>query len=202
MRTARKKSGRECFVCRHRECAAINLSIARGVSLGSIAKRHKLGYASVYRHSIRPHCFPPELKAKLLAGPTIEGTASLEKLKNIEGESLLLHLINLRHRLFAALDTAEYVGDGGMLSKVSGQLHHNFEITGRLLGDLGTNAPTYINNNNILILPSYIELRVELVNALAAFPEARTAVAQVLHTLEQKAIEADTKDMVALRAAA
>ena len=169
--------------------------------LGSISRRYKLGYATVYRHSIRPHCFPPELKAKLLAGPTIEGSVALEKLKTLEGKSLLLHLINLRHQLFAALDTAEYVGDGSMLSKVSGQLHHNFEITGRLLGDLGTTAPTYISNN-ILILPSYIELRVELVNALAAFPEAKQAVAQVLHSLEAKAIEADTKDMVALRAAA
>jgi hypothetical protein len=38
-----------------------------------------------------------------------------------------------------------------------------------------------------LILPAYIELRVGLVEALAPFPEAKLAVAQVLHRLEDKA---------------
>jgi hypothetical protein len=43
----------------------------------------------------------------------------------------------------------------------------------------------------VLILPAYIEMRVELVRALAPFPEARQAVAAVLHQIESKAA-ADT----------
>jgi hypothetical protein len=38
--------------------------------------------------------------------------------------------------------------------------------------------------------PAYIELRVGLVAALAPFPEARQAVAAVLHTIEGKAADA------------
>lgn len=64
------------------------------------------------------------------------------------------------------------------------KLHANLELTARLLGDLGVGGTT---NINVLIQPQYIELRVALVSALASFPEAKQAVAQVLHQLESKA---------------
>jgi hypothetical protein len=183
------KRGPECHVCKHRELAAINLALARGVSPRAIAKRYEIGEASLYRHARRPHCLPPQLKAKLIAGPSIAGV-DLDKVKETESQSLLMHLIGIRNRLFAALDSAEEMGDGGMLSRVVGQIHHNLELTGKLLGDLGVGSTTI---NNVLVLPAYVEMRVELVKALAPFPAARQAVAKVLHALEGKA----AKDIVA-----
>ena len=40
-------------------------------------------------------------------------------------------------------------------------------------------------------------VRVELVRALAPFPEARQAVAAVLHTIEAKAAEGVTRELAA-----
>ena len=120
-----------------------------------------------------------------MAGPDLAGV-DLDKLKESESQSLLANLVALRHRLFAALDAAEEYGDGGMLTRVSSQLHANLELTGKLLGDLGVGSTT---NVNVLIMPQYVELRVALVQALSAFPEAKLAVAQVLHQLESKAAE-------------
>jgi hypothetical protein len=97
----------------------------------------------------------------------------LDKLRTDESRSLLLHLVALRNRLFASLDAAEEYNDGKMPRHVAGQLHRNLEI-----GDLAVGSTTV---NNVLIAPQYISLRVELVKALAPFPEARFAVAQVLH---------------------
>jgi hypothetical protein len=97
-----------------------------------VARRYKVSETSVYRHAQRPQCLPPQLKAKLLAGPSIEGL-DLDKLRETESQSLLMHLINLRNRLFASLDSAEEVGDGSMLSRITGQIHHNLEVTGKLL---------------------------------------------------------------------
>ena len=74
-----------------------------------------------------------------------------------------------------------------MISRIAGQLHHNLEITGKLLGDLSTGGTTI---TNVTILPAYVEMRVELVRALAPFPDARQAVAVVLHAIEHKAAEA------------
>ena len=63
-----------------------------------------------------------------------------------------------------------------MAARVASQLHRNFELVGKLLGDLSTGGTTV----NVLLQPTYITMRVELVKALAPFPEARTAVALVL----------------------
>jgi len=38
---------------------------------------------------------------------------------------------------FASLDVAEEAGDSNMVCRVTGQLHQNLELTGKLLGDLG-----------------------------------------------------------------
>jgi len=181
-----------CTCCAHRERAAIDLALARGVSMNALAKRYGIGSDSLYRH--RKNHLPPQLRAQLIAGPSIEGV-DLDKLRETESQSLLANLVALRHRLFASLDTAEEAGDGNMLARVAGQLHRNMELVGKLLGDLS--AGTTINNN-VLVLPAYVTLRVELVRALQPFPEARQAVAAVLHRMEgdaAKEIEADTREL-------
>ena len=185
------KRGPQCTVCRHREHAAIDLGLARGVSVGALARRYRLGPDSVYRHS-KAH-LPPQLRAALLAGPDLD--IDLDRLRETESQSLLANLIAIRRRLFASLDTAEEHGDGNMISRVAGQLHHNLEITGKLLGDLSVGSTTI---TNILSQPAYVEMRVELVRALAPFPEARQAVASVLHAIEHKAadaVRADTRGL-------
>jgi hypothetical protein len=174
------KKGIRCHVCAHRERSAIDLALARGVSVTALARRYKLGPDSIYRHKGKH--LPATVRAKLLLGPDIE--IDLDRLKENESQSLLGKLVALRHRLFAALDTAEEFNDAGMLTRVSSQLHTNLELTGKLLGDLGVGGTT---NINVLIQPQYIELRVALVQALASYPEARHAVATVLHQLESKA---------------
>jgi hypothetical protein len=180
------KTGQRCSVCSHRELAQIDTALARGVAAPAIARRFKLGTDSIYRHG-RNH-LPPQLRARLIAGPDLD--IDLDRLKETESQSLLGNLVALRHRLFAALDAAEEFGDGMMLTRVSSQLHANLELTGKLLGDLGVGSTT----NNVLIQPQYVELRVALVQALASYPEARQAVAGVLHQLEHKAADAITAD--------
>ena len=186
------KRGAACSVCSHREHAAIDLAVARGVSVRALAKRYKLGVDSLYRHE-RNH-LPAQLRAKLIAGPDLD--IDLDRLKETESQSLLVHLVALRGRMFASLDVAEEHGDSGMVARVANQLHKNLEITGKLLGDLGIGSTSI--TNNILIAPQYVSMRVELVRALAPFPQARQAVAEALHTLEAKAAEAmaaDTREL-------
>src|SRR5262249_32349728 len=168
------KPGPQCSICKHREHAVIDLALARGVSVAALARRYGISTDILYRH--RKAHIPPQLRAKLIAGPDTD--IDLDKLRETESQSLLANLVPLRHRLFAALDLAEENGDGFMLTRVSSQLHVNLETTGKLLGDLGIGST---NVTNILIQPAYVEMRVELVRALAPFPQAREAVAAVLH---------------------
>jgi hypothetical protein len=176
-----------CSTCRHREHAAIDLALARGVAVRALARRYGLSIDSLYRHA-KAH-LPPQLRAQLVAGPDL--AVDLDRLRENESQSLLANLVGLRHRLFASFDTAEEHGDTHMITRIAAQLHHNLEITGKLLGDLGVGSTTI---NNVLVMPAYVEMRVELVRALAPYPEARQAVAQVLHTIEHKAADAIAVD--------
>ena len=121
--------GHRCNCCTHRERAAIDLALARGVSTYALEKRYGVSHDSLGRHA--RHHLPPQLRAKLM--------------------------------------------------------HKNLELVGKLLGTLGIGSTTV--NNNVLIMPAYIELRIGLVEALAPFPEAKVAVAQVLHRLEDRAAQ-------------
>jgi hypothetical protein len=171
------------------------LGLARGVAVRAPAKRFKLGADALYRHA-RNH-LPPQLRAKLVAGPDL-AAVDLDRLRTDESASLLGNLVALRHRLLAGLDAAEEAGDANMVARVANQLHRNFECVGKLIGDLHVGHTTI--NNNILVQAGYIELRHELVTALAPFPEARAAVAAKLHELEHKAAEAirgDTEGVLA-----
>ena len=173
----------KCTVCTHREHAAIDLALAWGVSTLALSRRYKLHNDALYRHR-RAH-LPAQLKAKLLTARELD--IDIEALREREGQSLLANLIALRTKLNMALDVALEHSDGAMISKLSGQLHTNFELVGKLLGDLAVGSHTTINN--VLIMPQYLAMRVQLINALAPFPEARVAVSQVLRAIESKAAQ-------------
>lgn len=178
----RRRTSNQCTVCNHREHASIDLALARGVSVRALARRFRpLSVDALYRHSARH--LPPQLRAKLIAGPDIEGV-DLDRLREAESQSLLSHLIALRNRLFSSLDVAEECGDSAMVARVAGQLHRNLEVTGELLGDLATGSTTI---NNVVVMPEYVAMRVELIKALSPYPDARQAVARILHRIESKA---------------
>jgi hypothetical protein len=187
------KIGRQCTVCQHRERAGVDLALARGVSVRALASRYKLGRDALYRH--QKNHLPAQLRASLIAGPDL--SIDLDRLRETESQSLLANLVNLRGRLFSSLDVAEEHGDANMAARVANALHTNLELTGKLLGDLTSG---HSNVTNVLVLPAYVEMRVELVNALRPFPDAARAVASVLHTIEHKAaeaIKADTRELAA-----
>lgn len=178
-KTSMGQRGPKCTICEHRERAAIDLGLARGVSIAALSQRYGVGSDALRRH--KANHLPPQLRAKLIAGPAID--LDLDKLRETESQSLLANLVAVRQRLFASLDTAEEHGDSHMVGRVVGQIHKNLELTGKLLGDLGVGTT---NVTNVLVSPVYMEMRVGLVNALAEFPEARMAVAAVLQQIEAR----------------
>jgi hypothetical protein len=171
-----------CTICRHRERPAIDLALARGITAKAVAKRYDIGIHALYRH--RKDHLTPAVKARLLAGPDTE--LDLENLKETEAQSLLAHVVALRHRIFGHLDLAEEVGDAYSAQRAVAQLPTNLELMARLLGELGVGST---HTTNILIAPQYLEMRVALVEALRPYPEAARAVSQALHRIETKAAD-------------
>jgi hypothetical protein len=91
-----------------------------------VAKRYGVSIDAVGRHA-REH-MPPQLRAKLTAGLDLD--IDLDRLRETESQSLLVHLVGLRNRLSASLDVAEECGDSAMVARVAHQLHENLTITG------------------------------------------------------------------------
>jgi hypothetical protein len=173
-----------CLTCTHREHAAIDLALARGVSVRELSRRYGITERALYYH--RKDHLPPHLRAKLIGVPELD--IDLDKLRETEGQSLLSHLIAIRNRLFAGMDQVAEP----LVPRFAAALHQNLEMIGKLVGSLGTGGNTTINN--ILITSDYVEMRVALLRALDSYPDAKIAVAQTLHAIEDKAAKTITLD--------
>jgi len=182
----RRRRSVRCNVCRHKDLAGIDLALARGIAVQALAKRYEVSTDSLYRHA-KAH-LPPQLRAQLISAAPDLGSVDLDKLRETESQSLLSHLVAIRGRLFGSLDFSEEHGDSNMVARITSQLHQNLELTGKLLGTLGTGHTT-INNSLIVTSEAYVQMRVAMLRALRPFPEAAQAVAQVLHTIEHEAVQ-------------
>lgn len=173
---------RECTVCAHPDRARVELALANRVPMRTVARRYTLSKEAAYRHR-RGHMPPQLIAALMLRGRPTD--VDLDKLRITESEGLLQHLVAQRGRLYKLADAAEDLGDINAATRVHGQLSRNLELTGKLLGELRTGSQSVVQN--ILIAPQYHQMRVALVQALRPFPDARTAVAAVLHKIEGEA---------------
>lgn len=166
-----------CQVCRSPDRAAIELARANGTSCRILGSRYDIHMDAIWRHSTNH--MSKELKARLKAA-AFDPEVDLDAIRIEESESLLSHLRAIRARLYRGIDNAETFGNLSDLAKMSGQIHKNIELTGKLVGDLRTGTV----NNMLILAPEYHQLRTGLVLALKPYPKARLAVTQLLQTLE------------------
>jgi hypothetical protein len=166
-----------CQVCRSPDRAAIELGRANGTSCRILGSRYDLHRDAIWRHSTNH--MSKELKARLKAA-AFDAEVDLDAIRIEESESLLNHLRAVRARLYRGLDNADEFGNLSDLAKMSGQIHKNIELTGKLVGDLRTGTVV----NNLILSGEYHQLRTGLVLALKPYPKARLAVTQLLQSLE------------------
>ena len=77
--------------------------------------------------------------------------------------------------------------NGGLATQIAGAIHRNLELVGKYLGEF---AQHQIRTTvSVLVQPEYLQMRAALVRALQPYPDARAAVAAMLHQIESKAAE-------------
>jgi transposase-like protein len=170
----------------------IEFELASGKSVRAIARKYGIDENALYRHR---KLLPPQLKAAYL-GNALKPGADLEQLKTEESEALLQNLASQRARLLMMQDQALEEGNAQVVATLAARIHQNLELVGRYLGELHQHSTKTVVN--ILLTPEYLELRNALVRALAPYPDARRAVAAVLHSREGSA--AQSLDVPALPA--
>jgi hypothetical protein len=169
---------------KHPRRGEIEHDIAVGVPCRTVARKYDLSRDTVLRWSKK---IPLQLKAKRYIG-LLKATDTLEEVRAQESDNLLRNLAMQRARLLLCQDKAIELEDL-MIARLSGQIHQNLELVGKYLGEFArVSVQTSIN---LLITPEYLKLGSALLHALWPFPEARQAVAAVLHDIEGAAAQAN-----------
>ena len=98
---------RRSQVATHPRRAEIEIGLAMGMQVKALAKKYGMDVQVLYRYK---RDMPPSRKAAILAAHTSPGV-DLDKLKIVESEGLLAHLIVQRGRCHEAIDLAIEYGD-------------------------------------------------------------------------------------------
>jgi hypothetical protein len=168
---------------KHPRRGEIEHDIAAGVPSRTIARKYDISKDVVLRWSKK---IPLQLKAKRYVG-LLKATDDLEKLRVEESDNLLKNLAMQRARLLLCQDKAIALEDLLAIARLSSQIHTNLELVGKYLGEFARHSVQ--TNISLLVTPEYLKLRTVLLQALADFPEAKYAVAAVLHDIEGAAAQ-------------
>jgi hypothetical protein len=172
-----------CTICHHNARNAIELALVHRTPLRVIARRYGVSKDALYRH--RKLHLTAAMKAALLTASKPIDATELAALQKSESENMLATLQAQRARLQITSDLA--IGYGNFPTQIQAEraITSNLELTSKLLGMLVQRHE--VEHVNLLVSPSYLELRHALVAALRRHPEAAADVARVLHDLEAKA---------------
>lgn len=153
---------RTCTVCTHENRPEIDRSLVSGTSLRIIAGQWSVSKSALYRH--KQEHLPGHL-AKAHEEESIgQAIDVVRQLKAINATTLAI--------LQEARSDKKHSLSLQAIDRVCKQL----ELQGRLVGQLQDNGPQI----NVLIAPQWREIRVQVLQALSPYPEARSAVARVL----------------------
>ena len=154
---------RVCTVCTHPDRARLDAAVVgEHGSIRSIAKQAGVSDSALLRHS--NNCLPARLVKGKEAQDEAQALDVVKQLRAINGAALEI-LRNARQRK-----------DDDTALKAIARVEKQIELQARLL-QLISDGPTV----NILVNPQWVELRAVILTALAPYPEARFALAEVLH---------------------
>jgi hypothetical protein len=159
---------RTCTVCQHRQVAAINQRLVAGEPLRTISALYRgISEDALFRH--RAEHIPAALRQAAEQAGVRHAIDLVQQLKAINAASL------------EVLQQARKQGKGGLVLFAVDRIQRQIELQAKLLGELDE-RPTI----NVLVTPEWHQVRALLLTTLQPYPDARTAVAGALVTLESK----------------
>jgi hypothetical protein len=172
---------RRCSICHHPDRAAIEKALVQSEPVRDIAARFGTSASAVHRHKTT------HLAAQLAKGyetaqvtPAVEIAREAEAHKARDLGQAIDVAVQLRAINAACLEILQKSRTDGKHSISLGavdRIHRQLELQSRLLGELQDGGGPTVN---VLVAPEWHQVRVNVLQALIPFPEARAAVAEVL----------------------
>jgi hypothetical protein len=170
--------GGNSSILQHPDRARIEYDLARGVPPRAVSKKYGPTIWALYRFRKK---LPPQLRAAAI-GRKLKSGAELDALREDESQGILQNLALQRARLLLVQDQALEKDDVREVTLVADAIARNISLTGRYLGEFAQHSVQ--TSINVLISTEYLDLRTDLLRALAPYPDARRAVAAALHARE------------------
>jgi hypothetical protein len=177
---SRERVGRPCTVCNHPERQEIDKALVSGTVYRKLSETYGLAASSLCRH--RKGHIPAQL-VKAFEAAEMSRTVELVQEEESHRAAEIGQAIDVVRQLKAInaacleiLQSSRADGKHAISLKAVDRIHRQIELQAKLLGELQDNGPQV----NILVAPQWREIRVNVLQALGPYPEARLAVARVL----------------------
>ena len=158
----------KCGICLHPERGRLDFLVCSGAGVQPTAKKFGVSYDSLRNH-VAKHIAQSYRDAVRL-GP-LQSEEQLRRLVAESGAGVIENLKAIYSGLASRWLHAFEAGDDHKLSLLTGKLHANLELQGRITRELQPSGGTYIQNN---FTTSDVS---QLLRILAPFPDARAAIA-------------------------
>ncbi|MDA2919242.1 hypothetical protein MYX76_07100 [Desulfobacterota bacterium AH_259_B03_O07] len=151
-----------CAICIHPKHFSIDKLLVEGQSERTVAHQFSVSRDSIHRH--KKHIDLKLLKARDLN-------------EMLEADNLLGQIKHLQREAYDNLELAKGERDVKSISMALREARGNLELLARLLGKLQETKVV-----NVLISPEWLSIKVQILGALEAFPEAKEAIVEALQT--------------------
>jgi hypothetical protein len=171
---------RSCSVCAHDRRQEIDKALVTGTTHRNVAERFRLSPSAVYRHK-RGH-LAARLKRAFEAKETRQAVELVqhqtqERAKEVgQALDIVQQLKAINGACLEVLQKARTDGKHSLSLQAVDRIHRQIELQAKLLGELQETGPQV----NVLVAPEWREIRVNVLQALTPYPEARAAVSKVL----------------------
>lgn len=172
--------GRPCVTCTHPKRYEIEKALVEGVPYRKLTKKYGPSSASLSRHR------NDHLPAHLAKAHEAEKTKRVTKLEDHQAAlaeqdtrqalDVVQQLRAINSACLEVLQKSRSDGKDSMSLKAVDRIHRQIELQAKLLGELQEQGPQV----NVLVAPEWHHIRVNVLQALNPYPEARQAVAEVL----------------------
>jgi len=156
---------RACTVCQSPAVEAINRELAARAAIPALAAKYRVSSDALLRH--RANHFPAVVAKAQEVEDLHQALDIVAQLKAINGAALTV------------LGEARRSGNGELALKAIDRIQRQIELQAKLLGELDERPVI-----NLVLSPEWLTLRLVILEALAAHPVARLAVAERLALME------------------
>ena len=181
----KQKPGPKCLACSHPERHRIELARLAGGSLRELAEEFGLSKNTIWRH-MADHVTDAQRAQYIAADVPID---KLLRRAADEGHSLLDYLMVTRSLVMTQMQYAASVNSAAGTSTLAKRMIELIREMGALTGELLRSAPGSTTITNMAVFaasPTFAVLQTMLLDRLAPYPEARTAVIAGLLDLERQ----------------